>query len=205
MKYRLRTLTILLSCASATGFAIQFSWSNFFNDSSTKKIASPTSEYLYSSFYDPIVAGRFQQASFYIKLVRSENFNLRQHGLTHLARFQRLPPLLYVLLGQQIDFRQLIRLARTFEANNNLFPRGPPFVFRIDQNKTIVSTNPDDFDDDQFLSFTVRAFIEKLDDDRNRPIDTLAEHYRNSVSFFFPTNQNEMFANELQMRLRKTS
>lgn len=133
--------------------------------------------YITVQFTDPIAIARYQQALYYLKLIRSENTHIREHGLTSLARLDHLSSTYFNILAQHLDYRSAIQLARTAEANSNYFPKGPPYIFAVGHQKLFSTNNVENFNDDEILLFTIRALLEKLDDDRNRPLDVLSEHY----------------------------
>jgi hypothetical protein len=119
----------------------------------------------------------YHQALKYIKQIHSINAHIRERGLTRLAKLNNLPPNFYSIVGQQLDYHSAIRLARTYEANSNLFPTGPPYIFTIGNKKILATDNIEKVNDDDVLLHTLRQFLDKLIDDDKRPLDILSQHY----------------------------
>lgn len=127
---------------------------------------------------------RYHQALHYIKQIHSRNTHIRERGLSHLAKLNNLPAIYYSILGQQLDYHSAIQLARTYEANSNFFPTGPPYIFSIGNQKILATDNVEKVNDDDVLLHTLRQFLEKLIDEQNRPLDILSQHYLKLVKTF---------------------
>ncbi|CAF3764929.1 unnamed protein product [Rotaria sordida] len=119
----------------------------------------------------------YHQALHYIKQTQSTSTHIREYGLSHLAKLHNLPSIYYSIIGQQIDYHSAIKLARTYEANLNLFPSGPPYIFSIGNKKVLAAGNAENVNDDDVLLHTIRKFLDQLIDDKNRPLDILSQHY----------------------------
>ena len=141
--------------------------------------------YIQAESTDPVTSVRYRQALQYTKQVHSKNPHIREHGLTHLARLHNLPPNYYSILGQQLDYHSAIQLARTAEANSNLFPTGPPYIFSIGPEKILATDDVNNVNDDDVLLYTIRQLLEKLVDEKKRPLDILSHHYLQLVSKTF--------------------
>ena len=126
---------------------------------------------------DPVTAARYQRALLSVRQSHSHNSHVRERGLSHLAKLDRLPSTYYSIIGQQLDSRTAIQLARTCEANSNLFPSGPPYIFSVGNQKVLATDNVENFNDDDILLHTIREFLEKLVDNEQRPLDILSNHY----------------------------
>jgi hypothetical protein len=120
---------------------------------------------------------RYHLGLHYIKQIHSTNIHIHERGLSHLAKLYGLPSSYYSILGQQLDYRSAIKLARTYEANSNLFPTGPPYIFSIRNKKVLATDNIENVNDDDVLLHTLREFLEKLIDEKNRPLDILSHYY----------------------------
>lgn len=130
---------------------------------------------------DALVKARYHHALQYVKQVHSTNSHIRERGLSHLAKLTSLPSMYYSLLGQQLDVHSAIQLARTAEANLNYFPSGPPYIFSVGKQKVLATDNIAKVNDDDVLLHTIRRFLEKLVDEKRRPLDILSQHYLKSV------------------------
>lgn len=126
---------------------------------------------------DAVTSVRYHQALQYIKQIHSKNPHVRERGLSHLAKLHNLPANYYSILGQQLDYHSAIQLARTAEANSNLFPTGPPYIFYIGPEKILATDDVNNVNDDAVLLYTIRQFLEKLVDEKKRPLDILSHHY----------------------------
>jgi hypothetical protein len=126
----------------------------------------------------------YHQALQYLKQTHSNNTHIRERGLTHLAKLRDLPPSYYSIIGQQLDYHSAIKLARTREADSNLFPTGPPYILSVGNEKVLATDNVDKVNDDAVLLHTIRQFLDKLIDDKTRPLDILSHHYLQLVSHF---------------------
>lgn len=133
--------------------------------------------YIASESNDEITTMRYRLALQYVKQVHSVNTHIRERGLSHLAKLKHLPANYYALLGQQLDLHSTIQLARTREANSNLFPSGPPYIFSVGKKKILATDNIDNVNDDDVLLHTIREFLDKLIDEKKRPLDILSQHY----------------------------
>ncbi|UJR31498.1 hypothetical protein I4U23_018987 [Adineta vaga] len=120
---------------------------------------------------------RYHQALQYIKQTHSTNTHIRERGLSHIAKLKHLPSTYYSILGQQLDLHSAVQLARTHEANSNLFPSGPPYIFTIGNKKILATDNVENVNDDDVLLHTMRGFLDKLIDNEKRPLDILSQHY----------------------------
>lgn len=153
---------------------------NLSNDLLKNKDANP---YISSELTDnSLVTLRYNLALQYIKQIHSTNNHIRERGLSHLAKLKGLPNVYYTLLGQQLDYHSAIQLARTYEANSNLFPTGPPYIFSIGKQKVLATDNVNKVNDDDVLLHTLREFLDKLIDEKNRPLDILSQHYLKLVN-----------------------
>ncbi|CAF2030183.1 unnamed protein product [Rotaria magnacalcarata] len=202
MNRRFQTLAILIPSAAATlGIAhliqrLRKSPSNEsdVNENNTTKLSPKkfdsqhdlTDKFLKSkdnNIYIPIeltdafITEIYQQALQYIKQTHSKNAHIRERGLSHLAKLNNLPSIYYSIIGQQLDYHTAIQLARTCEANSNLFPIGPPYIFLIGNKKVLATGSVDNVNDDDVLLHTIRKFLDKLFDKRKRPLDILSHHY----------------------------
>jgi hypothetical protein len=139
-----------------------------------KKDDSP---YITVESTDALTKIRYQQALYYIKQTHSNNPSIREYGLSHLARLNNLPSTFYTILSQQLDYSTAIQLARTSEANAYLFPSGPPYIFTVANQKVLATDNANELNDDDILLRTIRQFLDRLFNDKQRPLDILSEHY----------------------------
>lgn len=126
---------------------------------------------------DALVKARYHHALQYVKQTHSINTHIRERGLSHLAKLTGLPSIFYSLLGQQLDIHSTIQLARTYEANSNYFPSGPPYIFTVGKQKILATDNIAKVNDDDVLLHTIRCFLDKLVDEKRRPLDILSQHY----------------------------
>ena len=126
---------------------------------------------------DTLVKARYHHALQYIKQIHSTNSHIRERGLSHLAKLTSLPSIYYSLLGQQLDIHSAIQLARPFEANSNYFPSGPPYIFPVGKRKVLATDNVAKVNDDDVLLHTIRQFLDKLVDEKRRPLDILSQYY----------------------------
>ncbi|CAF1340542.1 unnamed protein product [Rotaria sordida] len=150
------------------------------NENNTTKLSNIVLESKYNlsnkdnNVYIPIestnavITAIYQQALHYIKLTHSTNTHIRQRDLIHLAKLNNLPSIYYTIIGQQLDYHSAIRLARTYEANSNLFPIDPPYTFSIGNKKVFTTGNIENLndDDDDVLLHTIKEFLNKLIDDK---------------------------------------
>ncbi len=132
----------------------------------------------------------YHQALQYLKQTHSTNPHIRERGLSHLAKLSNLSPTYYSIIGQQLDYHSAIQLARTYEADSNLFPIGPPYILSIGNEKILATDNVDNVNDDDVLLHTIRQFLEKLIDEKNRPLDILSHHYLQLVRNFELKDKN---------------
>lgn len=135
---------------------------------------------------DALTSARYHQALQYLKQTHSNNAHIRERGLSHLAKLNNLSPIYYSILGQQLDYHSAIQLARTSEANSNLFPAGTPYIFAIGPEKVLATDDVNNVNDDDVLLYTIRQFLEKLVDEKQRPLDILSHHYLQLVREVFP-------------------
>jgi hypothetical protein len=147
---------------------------NLTNDLLKNKGENP---YISIESTDAIITARYHLALHYINQTRSTNTHIRERGLSHLAKLNNLPPNYYSILGQQLDYHSTIKLARTYEANSNYFPTGPPYIFSIGNQKILATDNVENVNDDDILLHTLKEFLEKLNDKKNRPLDILSHYY----------------------------
>ena len=126
---------------------------------------------------DVMTTTTYQQALYYIRQTESKNARIRQRGLSHLAKLNTLSPVYYSIIGQQLDYRSAIQLARTYEANSNLFPIGLPYVLSVRNKKMLATDNIESVNDDDILLHTIRQFLDQLIDDDKRPLDVLSRYY----------------------------
>ena len=133
--------------------------------------------YIPTESTDPMASMRYHQALQYIKQTHSNNVHIRERGLSHLAKLKNLSPIYYSIICQQLDFHSAIQLARTNEANSNLFPAGTPYIFAIGPEKVLATDDVNNVNDDDVLLYTIRQFLEKLVDEKKRPLDILSHHY----------------------------
>ncbi|CAF1587229.1 unnamed protein product [Rotaria sp. Silwood1] len=124
-----------------------------------------------------VITAIYQQALHYIKLTHSTSTHIYEHGLSHLAKLNNLPSIYYSIIGQQLDYHSAIKLARTYEANSNLFPIGPPYIFSIGNKKILSTGNIDNVNDDDVLLHTIKQFLDKLINEKKRPLDILSQYY----------------------------
>lgn len=138
--------------------------------------------YILSESVDVAANARYQLALHFIKQAHSNNTHIRDRGLSRLARLGDLPPIYYTIIGQQLDYRSSVQLARTHEANTNLFPTGPPYIFSVSDQKILTTDNVNKVNDDSVLLYTIRQFLKTLIDEENHPLDILSQHYLKLVS-----------------------
>ena len=136
------------------------------------------------------ITRHYHQALHYLKQIHSNNTHIRERGLSHLAKLRDLPPTYYSIIGQQLDYHSAIQLARTYEADSNLFPTGPPYILSTGNEKILATDNVNKVNDDAVLLHTLRQFLEKLIDNKNRPLDILSHHYLQLVRHF---EQNDRY------------
>jgi hypothetical protein len=194
MNRRRQTIAVLLTSAAAATFGLSRFIHRQRNEPDSEQFAFKTVEtklhltndllknkddnpYLSIESTDADITVRYHQALQYIKQIHSNNTHIRERGLSHLAKLNNLPPTYYSILGQQLDHHSAIQLARTYEANSNLFPTGPPYIFSIGNQKILATDNVENVNDDDVLLHTLRQFLEKLIDEKNRPLDILSHHY----------------------------
>ena len=215
MTRRRRTLTVLItSAAAATTFGLSrlihrehaTTESDANSQPSLKKLESKLHltddllknnddrPYISVESTDPVTAARYQRALLSVRQSHSHNNHVRERGLSHLAKLDRLPSTYYSIIGQQLDSRTAIQLARTCEANTNLFPSGPPYIFSVGNKKVLATDNVENFNDDDVLLHTIREFLDKLVDNAQRPLDILSNHYLTLVrQIRFTTLTGTMF------------
>ena len=198
MSRRRQTLVVLLASATAATFGlnrlIHRRQDKPLNDSDSNELLFKTIEsklnltdnllknnddisYISVESTNEAMTTTYHQALKYIKQIHSLNTHIRERGLTRLAKLENLPPTFYSLVGQHLDYHSAIRLARTYEANSNLFPTGPPYIFTIGNKKILATDNIEKVNDDDVLLHTLRQFLDKLIDDQKRPLDILSQHY----------------------------
>jgi len=147
---------------------------NLTNDLLKNKDENP---YISIESTDAMINTRYHIALHYLKQTHSTNTHIRERGLSHLAKLNNLPSIYYSILGQQLDYHSAIQLARTYEANSNYFPTGTPYIFSIRNEKILATDNVENVNDDDVLLHTLRQFLEKLIDEKTRPLDILSNHY----------------------------
>ena len=156
MRHRHRTFVILITSAAAAtiGFnrLIHRQQENSSNENNSQEFSLKTIEsklnltddllknmgennYISIESTDATMTTLYQKALHYIKQTHSINTHIRERGLSHLAKLKQLPPSYYSLIDQQLDYHSAIQLARTYEADSNLFPTGPPYIFSIRNQK----------------------------------------------------------------------
>jgi hypothetical protein len=199
MRRRHRTFVILLTSAAAAatiGFNrfIHRQKENSSNENNSNELSFKTIEsklnltddllknkgdnkYISIESTDPEINTLYRQALQYIKQTHSVNTHIRERGLSHLAKLKHLPPTYYSMIGQQLDYHSSIQLARTYEANSNLFPTGPPYIFSIRNQKILATDNVENVNDDDVLLHTMRQFLDNLINEERRPLDILSHHY----------------------------
>jgi hypothetical protein len=182
---RRRTLAIVLTSAVAATFGlsrlIRHHRDNPSNESDSNEFSLKSIEsklnltddllknkdnnsYITYESTDALTTSLYHQALQYIKQTRSTNTHIRERGLTHLAKLDHLPSTYYSIIGQQLDYHSAIKLARTHEANSDLFPSGPPYIFSIRNQKILATDNVNNVNDDDILLHTIRQFLEQIID-----------------------------------------
>ncbi|CAF1057204.1 unnamed protein product [Adineta steineri] len=198
MRRRHRTFLVLITSAAAVTYGlnrlIHRQQDNSFNEKNSNDLSLQLLEsklhltddllknkddnnYIPMESIDPIAARHYHQALQYIKQIHSTNTHIRERGLSHLAKLKNLPPTYYSIIGQQLDYHSAIQLARTQEANSNLFPTGPPYILSIGKKKVLATDNVESVNDDDVLLHTITEFLDKLIDNEKRPLDILSDHY----------------------------
>lgn len=180
MTRRFRTLAILITSTAATAYGLsrlidQLQENPSIESDLTKN--KDNNSYISIDLNDDIVTRIYHQASQYLKQIHSTNSHIREYGLSRLATLGNLPLSYYTIIGQQLDYQSAIKLARTYEANSNLFPIGPPYIFPIRNKKILATGNVENVDDDDVLLHTIRQFLGELIDEKKRPLDILSQYY----------------------------
>lgn len=205
MHHRRRTLAVVLTSAAAATFGLH---RYIYRQHSAAAVDEHTSEnslkllearlgitdevlknkgdlpYITVEPVDPITSARYHAALHYLKQAHSTNIHLRERGLVHLARLSHLPSTYISIIGERLDHHSAIKLARTAEANIDLFPQGLPYMFPIRNKKTVTTGNVNQVDDDEML-YAIREFLKKLHDEKKRPLDLLSKHYLKLVCRYF--------------------